>query len=436
MNLERSKLAILLAPFYILGFIAISGIERSNFSFLLTVYSALFAMYFIAIKYKLRYGLITAILLFTGTRIPFFFDLPLLSDDFYRFIWDGMLLNEGLNPIGRIPSAQNIYDFKDPVFAEMLLEAMNSPDYASVYPTFHQLFFGLAYFFSGSDVLGGVNVMRAFIVISEFTFFLVLLLRGKNKEQIFVYGYLLNPLVIVEGVGNLHFEAIMLPWIAMALIDFSKTRYLRVAVPWSVSILVKLTPLILSPMFIFKTEPKVRFYFIMTSLFILFVFLGMLQPWSLFTDFSNGLGLYFGSFEFNASIYYVLRELIIPIMGYNPIDVLAPVLAFAAFGLIVAISWFGRKANIFELALVVFLIYLLFSTTVHPWYIIPVVYLALRARREYILIWSFTAILSYTHYVGELGPKWIYLSIEYGLLAVAIFMESMRKKWLQPEFRG
>lgn len=123
-------------------------------------------------------------------------------------------------------------------------------------------------------------------------------------------------------------------------------------------------------------------------------------------------------------------------MGYNPIDVLAPVLAFAAFGLIVAISWFGRKANIFELALVVFLIYLLFSTTVHPWYIIPVVYLALRARREYILIWSFTAILSYTHYVGELGPKWIYLSIEYGLLAVAIFMESMRKKWLQPEFRG
>jgi len=436
LKLERSKLALLLAPIYILGFIALTGIERSNFSFLLTVYSALFAIYFFAVKFKLRYSLITAILLFAGTRIPFFFDLPQLSDDFYRFIWDGMLLNEGLNPIGRVPSAQNIYNFKDTAFAEMLLENMNSPNYSSVYPTFHQLFFGLAYFFSGSDLLAGVNVMRAFIVIFEFTFFLVLLLRGQNKEQNFVYGYLLNPLVIVEGVGNLHFEAIMLPWIAITLIDFSRTRYFRVAVPWAVAILVKLTPLIMAPMLIFRIEPKIRFYFIMTSLFILFVFLGMLQPWALFTDFGNGLGLYFGSFEFNASIYYILREIFTYFLSYNPIAVLAPALALIAFGLIVAASWFGRKANIFELALVVFLIYLLLSTTVHPWYIIPVVYLAIRARRDYILIWSFTAILSYTHYMGEVGPKWIYLTVEYGLLGLAIFMESMRKKWLQPELRG
>ncbi|NEN24477.1 hypothetical protein G3O08_13280 [Cryomorpha ignava] len=436
MKLERSKLALILAPIYILGFIALTGVERSNFSLLLTVYSALFVIYFVAVKYKLRYGLFAAILLFAGTRIPFFFDLPQLSDDFYRFIWDGMLLNEGLNPIGRVPSAQHIYDFKDTAFAELLLGKMNSPDYSSVYPTFHQLFFGLAYFFSGRDLLANVNVMRAFIVIFEFTFFLVLLVRGQNKEQNFVYGYLLNPLIVMEGVGNVHFEAVMLPWIAIALIDFSSTRYLRVAVTWTSGILVKLTPAILGPMLLFRMEPKSRFYFIMSSLFILFVFLGMLQPWTLFTDLSNGLGLYFGSFEFNASIYYLLREILTPLVGYNPISFLAPLLAFIAFGLIVAVSWYRRKSNIFELALVVFLIYLLFSTTVHPWYIIPVVYLAIRSGREYILIWSFTAILSYTHYMGELGPKWVYLSVEYCLLGLAIFMESKRKRWLQPKLRG
>ena len=436
MKLERSKLALLLAPIYILGFIALTGIERSNFSFLLTVYSALFAIYFVAVKYKLRYGLFTAILLFAGTRIPFFFDLPQLSDDFYRFIWDGMLLNEGLNPIGRVPSVQHIYDFKDIAFAELLLNNMNSPEYSSVYPTFHQLFFGLAFFFSGSDLLANVNVMRAFIVIFEFTFFLLLLVRGHNKEQNYVYGYLLNPLVIVEGVGNIHFEAIMLPWIAIALIDFSPTRYLRASVPWVGGILVKLTPLVLGPMLLFKMDPKFRFHFLLSSLFILFVFLGLLQPWALFTDFENGLGLYFGSFEFNASIYYFLREVLTPYVGFNPIAFLAPILACIAFGLIVTLSWYRRKSNIFELALVVFLIYLLFSSTVHPWYIIPVVFLAIRSRRDYILIWSFTAILSYTHYLGEPGPKWIYLSFEYGLLGLAIFMESRRKKWLQPELRG
>jgi len=434
LSLERSKIAILLAPIYIFGFVVMAGIERSNFSFLLTVFSLLFLIYFAAVKFKLRYGLISAIILFFGTRLPFFFELPQLSDDFYRFMWDGMLLNEGLNPVGRVPFDQQLYNFKDSLFAEMLLNKMNSPQYSSVYPTFHQAFFGISYFFSGSNLLTGVNFMRSFIVVFELLLFLLLILRNKDKEQTFLYAYLLNPLVVIEGVGNVHFEAIMLPCFALALIYFAPNRYLRAAVPWASGVLVKLTLAITGPVIFFKLNPKMRIRFLISSAFFLLVFLSLLEPWSLISNFSNGLGLYFGSFEFNASIYYLLRQFGILLVGYNPIQFLAPALAVLSFFLIVWVSWLGRKANIFETALVVFLIYLLLSTTVHPWYIIPTVYLAIRSDREYVLIWSFTAILSYSHYVGGLGPKWIFISVEYGLLAFALFMESRRKKWLIPAY--
>ena len=433
---QRSIIALILVPLYILGFIVLSQIDRSEFSHLITIYAFVFIIYFIAIKYKFRYGLLAALILFAGTRIPFFFDLPNLSDDFFRFIWDGMLLNEGLNPIGRIPIEQHINNFKDVAFAEMLLANMNSPFYASVYPTFHQAFFGLAYFFAGSELLTGVNMMRAFIITFELFFFLSILLRGRNKEHTYIYAYLLNPLVIVEGVGNIHFEAIMLPFLALALIDFSPKRHLRSAVPFTSAILVKLNPLILAPMLVFKTRPKIRFYFIISTLFMLFVFLGMMEPWTLFKDFNKGLGLYFGTFEFNGSIYYALREIIWSYTGYNPIAYLAPALGVLSFILIIAVSWKRRKANIFELALVVFLIYYLLAATVHPWYLIPIVYLAIRSGRTYILIWSFVAIFSYSHYLNEIGPKWIFIILEYVLLAIGIILETRRQKWLQEALRG
>lgn len=385
---------------------------------------------------KLRYGVFSAVVLFIAIRIPFFFDLPHLSDDFYRFMWDGMLLNEGLNPIGRIPVDQHLVDFKDPAFAEMLLSNMNSPNYASVYPTFHQAFFGFAYFFSGSKLLTGVNCMRAFIVIAELLFFLILLLRGRDNEQNYIYLFLLNPLVVVEGVGNLHFEVVMMPFIAIALIDFSPVRYLRSSVPLAGAILVKLTPAILGPLFLFRTKPKFRFYFLWSLAFMLFIFLGMLEPWTLFTSFNDGIGLYFGSFEFNASVYYLFTNLVSSFIGYNAIAILAPILAIVSLCLITFVSWYGRNSNIFEVALVVFLIYLLLSTTVHPWYIIPVVYLAIRSHRELILIWSFTAIFSYTHYIGDVGPKWIFISLEYGLLLLAIIVEGRKRRWLQSAFLG
>lgn len=433
--MDNRRLVWGLMAIYVALFAWISTLERSSFYWLLLSYSLLFALYFYGLKARLKLSFPLAIMLIAAVRICLMFELPALSDDFYRFLWDGMLLNEGLNPFGRIPSEQYLDAFDDPNFAKLLLQNMNSPHYASVYPTFHQAIFGLAYFFSGSSLLNGVNGMRAIIITIELIFFLYLFFKRGVFKQLGL-AYFLNPLVIIEGVGNVHFEAVMVPILGYTLIEARRRRYFRSAISFASAILVKLTPTLIGPLLLFRFSTKGRLQFLIVSAVVVIIFAGMMEPWLLFQTFENGLGLYFSSFEFNASVYYLLNAFIALFTGYNPIAITAPFLGLVCFVLICLISYKYRKANIFELALVVYLCYLLLSTTIHPWYLLPVVFLAVFSNRSYILIWSFCVWFSYSHYLGEPGPKWGFIFAEYLLLFAALLLENYREKWLQPVLRG
>jgi hypothetical protein len=199
---------------------------------------------------------------------------------------------------------------------------------------------------------------------------------------------------------------------------------------------VKLTPALIGPLLLIRFNHKNRLKFLIVAVVVVIIFGGMLEPWLFFQNFDAGLGLYFSSFEFNASAYYLVNAFISLFTGYNPIAFTAPFLGAVSFALICIISYKYRKTNLFELALVTYLVFLLLSTTVHPWYLLPVVFLAIFSNRIYVLVWSFSVWFSYSHYLGEIGPKWGFIFAEYLLLIAALLFENYRKKWLQPLLRG
>ncbi|MEO1714668.1 MAG: hypothetical protein AAFU60_15155, partial [Bacteroidota bacterium] len=83
-----------------------------------------------------------------GLRLLLLFGLPLLSDDLYRFIWDGRLLVQGINPFDHLPAYYAEQGFPVPGLDQSLFSLLNSPEYFTIYPPLAQgLFYVGAWLF-------------------------------------------------------------------------------------------------------------------------------------------------------------------------------------------------------------------------------------------------------------------------------------------------
>jgi hypothetical protein len=102
-------------------------------------------------------------------RLLFIFSLPNLSQDFYRFIWDGRLILLGLNPFTNLPNDLIL----DPNFtlsqAHELVGAMGNLS-ASHFLIIHlSINYSLfSWFFSNHSILGGTIVLRTIIIAADF----------------------------------------------------------------------------------------------------------------------------------------------------------------------------------------------------------------------------------------------------------------------------
>ncbi|MCH2216042.1 MAG: hypothetical protein MK086_12810 [Flavobacteriales bacterium] len=412
--MQRSLYFVFFAVVFLTSHFLISITSRGDFEILLISIFFAFTAWVAMLRESTSIRRILPLALVA--RFVFYWNLPMLSDDFYRFIWDGSLILDGLNPVGRIP----LDTTAEVPNAQLLLDTMNSPNYPSVYPPLHQLGMTFGSLFSGLNAQ--VNGMRLFILVFEILGFWYFFKKSPQHMKWYLL-YLINPLVITEGTGNVHFEAALLPLVAIASHQIGKKQIVGTALSMAGAILIKLNPLMLIPAF--WSEVKSFKFVAINGLIVLLGFLPFLSG---FNESLHGIDLFFRSFEFNASIYYLVSEIGKSILGYNPISVVGPLLALVSLTLILFIS-FG-KDKLYDKILFIYLIFLLFSSTVHPWYIIPVVYFSISAGRQLIAIWSFTAFFSYTHYLGELEPKYPWLIAEYVFLLGAIICE-WRKRPLQ-----
>ena len=65
---------------------------------------------------------------------------PSLSDDAYRYVWDGQVQAHGINPYQYVPQDPALEFLQDGA----LYDHLNSPAFYSVYPPVSQLIFGAA----------------------------------------------------------------------------------------------------------------------------------------------------------------------------------------------------------------------------------------------------------------------------------------------------
>ena len=141
---------------------------------------------------------------------------PMLETDFYRYMWDGAVLANGISPYRYSPEEAAKPSDSVPIVLQKLahesgnvIAQVNHPELRTIYPPVAQVFFAAAY------ILGPWSMLSLRIVLAVFdaaTFLLLLtVLRGLNLSTLFVVIYWWNPLVVKEIFNSAHMDVIAVP---------------------------------------------------------------------------------------------------------------------------------------------------------------------------------------------------------------------------------
>ena len=409
---------------------------REEFAKLIALAFALFVLFFKLLqfeKWNFNFLLIAGILF----RLVFLIAEPNLSQDFYRFIWDGELVNHGINPYLYSPDEFIETSTIQIPNSKILHEGMGelSAQHFSNYPPINQLFFALSTFLGMGSLLGSIVWMRLFIVLADFgiLYFGRKLLQNLNLSPHLVFWYFLNPLVIIELTGNLHFEGVMFFFFLWAIYLISCQRYLLAAPVYAAAIMVKLVPLLFLPLFIrYLGLKKSALFYILVGIGCAFYLIPFYDP-ELATNYSKTIGLWFSNFEFNAGIYNLVKYIAVDFFDAKPWELIKTYGIFvkmATFALILLLAFLQKHKNLiqfFTLMLVVLSAYYFLSATVHPWYLVFLLGLSLFTQYRFTIVWSALIVLSYYAYSKPDFKEnlWL-LSLEY-LLVLGYLMYEIIK---------
>jgi len=365
-------------------------------------------------------------------RLVLLFSVPNLSNDYFRFIWDGELISNGYNPYKFKPVDQKFDSPKDEIrLKDRVYYKLNSKEYYSVYPPVDQFFFGIVAYASGNNSFQFIVLLRLLLIGFDIGVILILakLLKWFNKKRELVVLYALNPLVVTELTGNLHFEGVTLFFVLTSIWFVIQKRHIQAGLLYALAICTKLIPLILLPFFIFRMnwKPLIVFYTVI-GLFTVMLFVPFSDV-NLFETMGSSIGLYFHSFEFNGSIYYLFREIGFKIYGYNQIENIGKIgqVIVLISSIILLIKNRHRKEfnNMFIFFVWMLLIYYAVASIVHPWYIIYLLTFSILTNLKFPLIWSFVVVLSYYAYkdIGTVEENYWLIGAEYLILLFAIIWD-------------
>ncbi len=441
-------------------------IHQNDFAELLFFYGFFFVVYAVICRYvesnRTVYFLL-ALALFL--RLLLVFVMPNLSDDIYRFVWDGRLIINGISPFAELPThyIENKLNLRG--IDQNLYNHLNSPEYFTVYPPVPQSVFAWAGFIFPKNIWGSMLVMKSVLLLFEAgTFFLLLkLLKHYSLPQKNALLYALNPLVIWDTFANVHFEIAMVFFVLLALWFLVQFKWINSAIAMSFAVLSKLIPLILLPFLIRKLGwKKAIIYFLIVGTTVILCFLPFFNL-NTIKNLAGSLDLYFQRFEYNASVYYAMRYIGQKISGYNLIYALGPILAFITAASIFGMAFSRKKTKVhlpntskkedehnktffekqkisfFEAALgeayaklpvqwlFAMTIFLLLATTVHPWYLTLIIALCVLTRFRYPILWSGLIVMTYVNYsYAEFSENLWIVAVEYLLLFAFIWWEMFR----------
>jgi hypothetical protein len=322
-------------------------------------------------------------------RLPFLLAAPALSDDVYRYLWDGHVANHGVSPYAYAVEAPEL-DYLHVPGRDLVNHAWMASPYL---PSAQFVFRALAFILPQKPGFVQI-VMITFDLLSAFLLSKLLALASLPRHRLLLY--LWNPLVIVEIAYSAHVDAWMIFLTLMAVYltlakpevrspfsspdsrlatgarDFLAPGFLALAT------LTKVIPILLLPILFWRWSWRQRILYAAVTI-------GLLLPaalkagWGLVgnadgTGLFGALRIYVDQWNFNSGLFHWL-ELWLGAQGFGrPSPQAKTIILTLLIVILLVLFALARErrptTDTIRLMTVPFSAYLLLTPTFHPWYLL------------------------------------------------------------------
>jgi alpha-1,6-mannosyltransferase len=193
-------------------------------------------------------------------RLSIIFFPPYLSDDIYRYVWDGRVQATGINPYRYIPADESLAQLRD----DKIYPNINRRDSAqTIYPPVAEFVFLLVTRVSES-VTWMKAAMMGFETVAIWAVVQLLVSFGFARQRVLIYAW--HPLTVWEFAGSGHVDALAIAFIALALLARRKHAETLTGVLLACAACVKLFPVVLFPSLYMRRSWKMLLAFAATVL--------------------------------------------------------------------------------------------------------------------------------------------------------------------------
>jgi alpha-1,6-mannosyltransferase len=348
-------------------------------------------------------------------RLSIIFAPPYLSDDIYRYVWDGRVQSVGINPYRYIPADESLAALRD----EKIYPKINRRDYAhTIYPPVAEAAFLLITRVSES-VTWMKAAMVAFEAIAIWALVQLLISFGFARQRVLIYAW--HPLAIWEFAGSGHVDALAIAFIALALLARRKRGEVSTGFFLACATCVKLFPAVMFPALYMRRSWKMPLAFAATivAAYLPYLSVGPMGVLGFLPGYASERGMVSGEQFFLLGVARRLFNAPVPSWSY---------LIFVVVVLGSLSVWMMRdQESYLRNSLIIASVFMLLLTPHFSWYftwLIPFLCLIPSIAVLYLTLASFGLYLTW---LGDSPDRVLVLK---AIIFVPFLILNLRPKWL------
>ena len=322
---------------------------------------------------------------------------PLLEDDHYRYLWDGMRTVQHFDPYRFAPSAFFGANDLAPQWQD-ILSSINNPTVPTLYGPVLEALFALAHLLAP----GRVGAIQGLVLLADLGCIALLARLGVGARWLLAYA--LHPMILKEAMAGAHPDGLVALWLLLALLAWRRERMWLTGVLLGLAVATKVAALVVVPLFLlgpqrttalsasWRASSAVALGFVVTigTAYLPFLAAGGSDV--------VGLHTFAAQWRFNPLLYRVIE-------AGAPGGMARPVAALAIAAGMLALLWrwrcpsrgtgsAGRDA-VMPPVDTVFLLLLLLAPVVNPWYALWALGPAIAAGRPLVPVMGCVGVLAY-----------------------------------------